>query len=75
MDTTDLIIPTTAFARVGRGVLAEVALEKKYHFTGAALKVLQRALEDITISSLAGFPVLCSFKSDGESKKMLILSW
>ncbi|GIY20852.1 hypothetical protein CEXT_665191 [Caerostris extrusa] len=29
MDTTDLLIPTTSFARLGRGVLAEVAPEKK----------------------------------------------
>ncbi|GIY41035.1 hypothetical protein CDAR_204181 [Caerostris darwini] len=49
----DLLIPTTTFARLGRGVLAEVAPEKKYHFAGAALKVLQRATEDIAISSLA----------------------
>ncbi|GIX76391.1 hypothetical protein CDAR_418971 [Caerostris darwini] len=52
MDTTDLLIPTTTFARLGRGVLAEVAPEKKYHFAGAALKVLQRAMEDVAISSL-----------------------
>ncbi|GIY07914.1 hypothetical protein CDAR_385891, partial [Caerostris darwini] len=49
----DLLIPTTTFARLGRGVLAEVAPEKKYHFAGTALKVLLRAMEDVAISSLA----------------------
>ncbi|GIY31066.1 hypothetical protein CDAR_568051, partial [Caerostris darwini] len=53
MDTSDLLISPTAFARLGRGVLAEVAPKKKLHFAGAALKVLQRAAEDITVSSLA----------------------
>ncbi|GIY85048.1 hypothetical protein CDAR_398051 [Caerostris darwini] len=48
----DLLVSPTAFARLGRGVLAEVAPQQKYHFAGAALKVLQRAAEDMTISSL-----------------------
>ncbi|GIY64895.1 hypothetical protein CEXT_78891 [Caerostris extrusa] len=37
----------------GARVLAEVAPEKKYHFAGAALNVLQRAMEDVAITSLA----------------------
>ncbi|GIY53631.1 hypothetical protein CEXT_629371 [Caerostris extrusa] len=49
----DLLIPTTTFCSSGARGTAEAAPEKKFHFAGAALKVLQRATEDIAISSLA----------------------
>ncbi|GIY28198.1 hypothetical protein CDAR_58641 [Caerostris darwini] len=69
MDTSDLLISPTAFARLGRGVLAEVAPQKKYHFAGAALKVLQRAAEDMCISSLVVMYDLTKHRKGIELKK------